>query len=204
MAAANSVSINVGLPATPPTTDDALYKQLFIVYTAINALASGTQKMVSNTLNKTMSIVASEDIPAGVFVNIYNGQARIADAANTSGAGRLTVTDNVGNTVPLYSAPNLSGVNDRVAMGYSMEAIKAGVAGKVLLAPAVITFSNAPLIAGYQYFLSAYGYTPTTAAGKMYQGPPSGSGNGYLRQYLGTAIDTKNFYFNPNLDPYYW
>ena len=186
--ASSSFSVNLGLPATPPTNDTELYTQLMLVYQAINALAAGAETAANNTI----SLTASEDIPAGSFVNIYNNQLRIADADNSSGAG--------------LSIPSqcLMGVNDRPVMGFTSSSIVANSNGTILLGPAVINFASPVLTVGSSYYLSAYGYAPTTAQGKIYAGPPAGSGNGFIRQYIGIAISTTELFFNPDVDTFYW
>ena len=185
--ASSSFSANLGLPATPPTNDTELYTQLMLVYQAINALAAGAETAANNTI----SLTASEDIPAGSFVNIYNNQLRIADAANSSGIG-------------LILAHCLMGVNDRPVMGFTSSSIAANSNGTILLGPAVINFASPVLTVGSSYYLSAYGYAPTTAQGKIYAGPPAGSGNGFIRQYIGIAISTTELFFNPDVDTFYW
>ena len=185
--ASSSFSVNLGLPATPPTNDTELYTQLMLVYQAINALAAGAQTAANNTI----SLTASEDIPAGSFVNIYNNQLRIADAANSSGIG-------------LINCLCLMGVNDRPVMGFTSSSIVANSNGTILLGPAVINFASPVLTVGSSYYLSAYGYAPTTAQGKIYAGPPADSGNGFIRQYIGIAISTTELFFNPDVDTFYW
>ena len=192
MAAANNYSIDLGLPSVPPTEDTNLYVQLKLVYDAINLLASSTQSMVNTATTRTVSMKASENIPAGVFVNFYNGQVRIADAYNSNGPSASAMS------------PCLLASTDRPVHGFSSKAISSGKSGTILLPDSIITFSSSILTLGDSYWLSAYGNTPTTAAGKIYQGPPSSSGFGYLRQLIGIALSTTQLYFKPNLDPYYW
>ena len=205
----SSFSTNLGLPATPPTNDSELYTQLMLVYQAINALGAGAKSAANNTI----SLTAAEDIPAGSFVNIYNNQLRIADAANSSGAGlirqiiyglngsNVAITYTYLPSIPFHC---LLGVDDRPVHGFTSSLIANNTNGTILLAPAVIKFSSPLLTSGSSYYLSAYGYTSTTAQGKIYAGPPAGKGNGFIRQYIGIAISTTELFFNPDVDAFYW
>jgi len=190
--------VSLGLPSVPPIlNDDNLYYQFNLLYQAINNLANSTSQLVSTAVNKSIIMTASEAIPAGVFVNFYRGQVRIADADNTTGTTVIGLF--LGNM-----APCAMGVNDRPVMGFTVNAIQQGASGVILVPPTTINFGSNALTTGTNYYLEAAGYTPSTALGKMYAGPPAGSGNGYIRQYIGIAISNSEFYFNPDLDPYYW
>ena len=182
--------VSLGLPSVPPIqNDDNLYYQFNLVYQAINSLANSTGQLVSDAVNKSITIKASEAIPAGVFVNFYNGEARIADAYSTTGTVRV---------------PCAMGIYDRPVMGFTVNAIQQDAVGTILVPPTTINFGSNSLITGTNYYLEAAGNTPSTALGRIYPGPPGNSGNGYIRQYIGIAISNSELYFNPNLDPYYW
>lgn len=188
----------LGIPQSPPNTSDSyLYARLVEIYNAINILANGQssallQNDILQLANITLSVVASEAIPANSFVNMQpGGMVRNATAVT----GRALPLDNAGYTLPVGYAIS----TDRICQGFSSKAIALGATGSIVLAPCIINISG--LSIGSNYYLAAN--TPGTQ-GQIYAAPDSASGNGFLHQYIGMAITAKQLYFNPELNPLQW
>jgi hypothetical protein len=188
------MSVNLGIPQSPPNTPDTyLYARLVEIYNALNNLANS---QMSNSIlqfaNITLTCRASESILANSFVNIQpNGLVRNATAVT----GRALPVDGSGASV--FASPGLS--TDRSCNAFSTSAIPLGSAGVVILAPCTLQVSG--LVTGSKYYLSA---NTVGSQGTIYGAPDAGAGNGYLHQYVGLALTSKTLYFNPELNPLQW
>ena len=189
----------LGIPQSPPNTSDSyLYARLVEIYNAINILANGQssallQNDILQLANITLSVVASEAIPANSFVNMQPG-GMVCNA--TAVTGRALPSDsNNGYIAPVGYALS----TDRICQGFSSKAIALGATGSIVLAPCIINISG--LSIGSNYYLAAN--TPRTQ-GQIYAAPDSGAGNGFLHQYIGMAITANQLYFNPELNPLQW
>lgn len=88
--AANELSVDLGLPATPETQNAELFKELLRIYNAINILATGVDKYTQDG-NVVASIQALDTAVAAINATLDAG------------------------TIPLIHSPGNFGVNGKAA-----------------------------------------------------------------------------------------
>lgn len=178
------ISVNLGLPQLPNQDDPKLFKELLLLYNAINAIGRALDAYtgaLSPAVEDYPSIgvsdihlqniaklypVFSEDVVVGAMVNVYNNAgvltARYAKAAD--------------GTKP--------------ARGFATNNVSAAARGEVILLGINVHVSG--LTPGSLYYLSA-----ASTSGQVVATAPAVSGNSI--QPVGFALDSSTLYFNPTL-----